>query len=275
MEYQNYRLYMQDFYSARKDRSGFSWREFARLAGYASPVYLKLVCEGKTTLSEVGIERTAGAMGLVGTELRYFRVLVRFNQEKEAAKKKEHFKELREIAKSCRVSIVGEERYDYYQSWRNPVVRELAPMMPRASSADLASQMISKTSAAEVKQTMKLLTDAGFLVKDKKGNWKQADSSVSTGNLEVASLAVREMHRQMGELAVESLESVPPEDRDISGLTLGLTENGFNRIKNEIAEFRRHIVAIAREESDAEFIYRLNMQLFPLTEKISQEGSDE
>jgi len=148
-------------------------------------------------------------------------------------------------------------------------------MMPGASSADLASQMISKTSAAEVKQAMKLLTDAGFLVKDKKGNWKQADSSVSTGNLEVASLAVREMHRQMGELAVESLESVPPEDRDISGLTLGLTENGFNRIKNEIAEFRRHIVAIAREESDAEFIYRLNMQLFPLTEKISQEGSDE
>jgi uncharacterized protein (TIGR02147 family) len=275
MEYQNYRAYMQDFYSARKERSGFSWREFASLAGYASPVYLKLVCEGKTNLSEIGIERTAGAMGLVGTELRYFRVLVRFNQEKKPAPKKMYFKELREIARSCEITVVGEDQYDYYQSWRNPVLRELAPAMPGASAAEMASQIVPKTTAAEVKDALRLLLNTGMLVKDKNGNLQQSTHSVSTGILEISSLAVRDLHRQMGALAVESLDEVPAPERDISGLTLGLTENGFDRIKNEIADFRRHIVAIVNEESGMDRIYRLNMQLFPLTRKKAEGGSDE
>jgi uncharacterized protein (TIGR02147 family) len=43
-EYQDYRRYMQDFYDERK-KFGFTWREFSKEAGFASPSYLKLVCE--------------------------------------------------------------------------------------------------------------------------------------------------------------------------------------------------------------------------------------
>ena len=59
MEYQNFRIYVRDFYTERKLASGFTWRDFAKLAGYSSPVFLKLVCDGKANLSEVGIERVA------------------------------------------------------------------------------------------------------------------------------------------------------------------------------------------------------------------------
>ena len=82
MEYQNFRIYVRDFYTERKLASGFTWRDFAKLAGYSSPVFLKLVCDGKANLSEVGIERVANAMGLVGADLQYFRALVNFNQER-------------------------------------------------------------------------------------------------------------------------------------------------------------------------------------------------
>ena len=62
-DYLDYRCYMQDFYDERKRISAFTWREFARLAGFVSPTYLKLVCEGKTRLKNDGVERTALAMG--------------------------------------------------------------------------------------------------------------------------------------------------------------------------------------------------------------------
>ena len=39
MEYQNFRVFIRDFYTERKDRSGFTWRDFARDAGYSSPVF--------------------------------------------------------------------------------------------------------------------------------------------------------------------------------------------------------------------------------------------
>ena len=264
MEYQNYRVYIRDFYAERKVRSGFTWRDFAKAAGYSSPVFLKLVCDGKSNLSEVGVERVASAMGLVGVDLQYFRLLVEFNQEKDSAKKKIVFKKMREVAKEGSMEIVGEDQFDYYESWVNPVVREMAPQMGDATPAKIAEKLAFETQTAEVKKALSLLQKVGLLRKGERG-YEQAAKSITTGNLEVARLSVREMHRQMGELAVRALDEIPMNERDISGLTLGVSENAFYRISQEIADFRRRISSIVMEDAGENRVYRLNVQLFPLT----------
>ena len=63
-EYQNYREYMRDFYEERKRSSLFSWREFSKLAGFASPNFMQLVCEGKSRLSKTGVEKWPMPWGL-------------------------------------------------------------------------------------------------------------------------------------------------------------------------------------------------------------------
>ena len=67
-EYKDYREYLLDYYHERKRCSAFTWREFAKLAGFASGSHLKLVCDGKTGLREDGAKRTAQAMNLSGFE---------------------------------------------------------------------------------------------------------------------------------------------------------------------------------------------------------------
>ena len=264
MEYQNYRVYIRDYYAERKVRSGFTWRDFAKAAGYSSPVFLKLVCDGKSNLSDVGVERVASAMGLVGVDLQYFRLLVEFNQEKDSAKKKIVFKKMREVAKEGSMEIVGEDQFDYYESWVNPVVREMAPQMGDATPAKIAEKLAFDTQTAEVKKALSLLQKVGLLRKGERG-YEQAAKSITTGKLEVARLSVREMHRQMGELAVRALDEIPMNERDISGLTLGVSENAFYRISQEIADFRRRISSIVMEDTGENRVYRLNVQLFPLT----------
>lgn len=264
MEYQNYRVYIRDYYAERKVRSGFTWRDFAKAAGYSSPVFLKLVCDGKSNLSDVGVERVASAMGLVGVDLQYFRLLVEFNQQKDSAKKKIVFKKMREVAKEGSMEIVGEDQFDYYESWVNPVVREMAPQMGDATPAKIAEKLAFDTQTAEVKKALSLLQKVGLLRKGERG-YEQAAKSITTGNLEVARLSVREMHRQMGELAVRALDEIPMNERDISGLTLGVSENAFYRISQEIADFRRRISSIVMEDTGENRVYRLNVQLFPLT----------
>ena len=268
MEYQNFRVYMRDFYTERKDRSGFTWRDFAREAGYSSPVFLKLVCDGKANLSEVGVERTAAAMGLAGVDLQYFRELVAFNQAKEGGEKKTRFAHLRRLARENNREIIGEDQYDYFESWKNPVLREMAPNMPGATPAQMAGKLAFDAETAGVKKSLNLLQKTGILEKDAAGNFKQGSKAISTGNLEIASLSVREMHRQMGELAVRALDEIPVKERDISGLTLGLSEEAFQRVRMEIEAFRRRIAAIAMEDSHTDKVYRLNMQLFPLTKNF-------
>ena len=46
IEYKDYREYVLDYYRERKRTSAFTWREFAKIAGFASGSYLKLVCDG-------------------------------------------------------------------------------------------------------------------------------------------------------------------------------------------------------------------------------------
>lgn len=274
MEYNSYRVYIRDYYAERKDRSGFTWRDFARDAGYSSPVFLKLVCDGKSNLSEVGIERVASAMGLVGVDLQYFRLLVSFDQERDSASKKRVYAEMRQIAKENSMVLVGEDQYDYYENWVNPVLREVAPQMPGATPAKMAEKFVFDVNTAQVKKSLDLLQKTSLLSKDENGNFVQSSKSISTGNLETASLAIRDMHRQMGELAVRALDEVAVAERDISGMTMGISEAAFAKISKEIADFRRRIGAIVMEDAGEERVYRMNIQFFPLTKSLEKEGEN-
>ena len=77
-EYQDYRVYMLDYFDWRKRTSVFSWREFSKQAGFSSPSYLKLVCDGKSSLSRVGVLQVAAAMELSQFECEYFKHMVDF-----------------------------------------------------------------------------------------------------------------------------------------------------------------------------------------------------
>lgn len=270
LEYSSFRQFLQDYYCERHE-FGFTWRDFARLAGYSSPVFLKLVCEGKANLSELGVERVSSALGLTGVDLLYFRALVCFEQEKDVSRRELLWKELRKFASKNSIHIVGEEEYDYYASWRHPVLRELVSSFPDAKPSELAEQFVEDTSAKEVRNALSVLLRTGFL-KEKNGKYAVAEKSISTGALEPGKMAIRGMHRQMGELGVKALDSISPEERDISGLTLGLTESAFCRVVEETAAFRRRLAAIAMESSGEERVYRMNLQLFPLTRKKKGRG---
>ena len=90
-EYQDYRKYMLDYFDWRKSTSVFSWRKFSKQAGFASPSYLKLVCNGKGLLSHVGVPQVARAMNLCEYECEYFKYMVDFANLTDASKKKEAF----------------------------------------------------------------------------------------------------------------------------------------------------------------------------------------
>jgi len=84
-------------------------------------------------------------------------------------------------------------------------------------------------------------------------------------------MAVRKHHENMGNLAVGALEAVSKEERDISGITMGLSKEGFEAVKAELANFRRKIKEIAEQsESEKESVYRINLQLFPLSKEVKK-----
>ena len=266
-EYKDYREYVLDYYRERKRCSAFTWREFAKLAGFASGSYLKLVCDGKTRLREEGAKKTALAMGLLGYELDYFVLLVRYEGAKTDQEKKKCFEEMQALGEANRVRILGSEMYTYYETWKHSVVRELAVAMPGAKPSEIAKVCRPPISAEDVSESLRFLVKSGLLTRDIKGNYHQTSRSLSTGRLNVVAVAVHSLLRQMGEFAIDAIENVPQDERHFSGLTLGITREAYEKIVQRIAEFRKDIIEIATSETATEEVYRLNVQFFPMTKK--------
>ena len=269
LEYASYRQYIADYYADRKAKSAFTWPEFAQAAGFSSPVYLKYVSEGRFNLSDAAVERVAKAMHLADYEQEYFAEMVKCDHAKKDADKKAIFKKMLSIAEAHKTKILEGDAFRFFEDWKNPVIRELAPSMPGAKPLALAHACRPEITAAEVSETLKFLLKAGLLKKDEGGNYIQTEKSVTTGNMDVTPVAVRGMHRQMGQFALDAIEGVPQDKRHFSGITLGITHDAYEEIVQEIAECRKRIIAIATKNAATDEVYRLNMQLFPMTNKNS------
>ena len=271
-EYKDYRLYMQDFYDERKRTSAFSWREFSKLAGFKSPVYLKLVCEGKSSLSLVKMKQVAHAMGLVGHEFAYFQEMVRFGNATKDDVKKQALLEMQKIAREHKVRVVDAEAFRFYDSWKNPTIRELAPMMPGAKPLEMAKACHQDISAEQVRDSLAFLVKTGFLTKNE-NSYAQTEKTV-IGSKESVPIALRAMHKEMAALAKIAVDKFPPEERHITGVTLGLCEEAYARISQEMDVFIRKAVSIAAEYENINQVYRLNLQLFPLTKNVKEESHE-
>ncbi|MBR3669244.1 MAG: TIGR02147 family protein [Fibrobacter sp.] len=267
VEYTDYRKYILDYYEERKRSSVFSWQKFAQDAGFSSAVFLKYVCEGKKNLSVGSAGSVASAMGLAGYEQTYFVLMVSYAHAKSDKAKRAAFEERCALAKAHKMRVLGSEEFDYFKSWKNSVIRELAPHMQGAKPLEMARACSPSITAAEVTETLNFLVRMKLLKKDRDGNYHQTDKTITMGDMDVVPVAARELQRQMGEFAIKAID-LPLSERTMSGFVLGLTERSYERIRKEMADFYRRVVAIATEDDETERVYRMNMQLFPLSKRI-------
>ena len=276
VEYQDYHAFLSDYYEERKRTSAFSWREFAKIAGFVSPSYLKMVCEGKTNLSKVTMGRVADAIGLAGHEVDYFEAMVQFGNAKTDDVKKKFLEKMQSIAFDHKVRIVDKDAFEYYDSWKNPVVRELAPLMPGAMPGEIAKACTLEVSAIDVRKSLQFLVRAGFLEQVQENVYRQTEKSVE-GSKEGLPLAIRSMHREMGNLAVDSLDRFSSSERNVTGVTMGIDREMYGQIVHELDECRKKITALAEACGNIRQVYRLNLQLFPLSKEVGkrEEAKDE
>lgn len=97
------------------------------------------------------------------------------------------------------------------------------------------------------------------------GVYRRAVNGLDAGT-EIPSAALRKHNREKMEMAIESLEKVAIEDRDISSLTLAFDKDQMKKVKDEIQKFKKRVQKIC-EQGTATEVYSLNIQFHPLTKK--------
>ncbi|MEW6041120.1 MAG: TIGR02147 family protein [Elusimicrobiota bacterium] len=265
-EYTDFRTYLKDYYLHKKETTlYFSFRYFSKKAGFASPSVLKFIIDGKRNLSQEGINKFIDALGLTQKRSAYFQGLVNFNQAKTEKAKNRYFNELIKLTPGTQFKHVEKNQYEFYSKWYYSAIRELVTIKDfNDDPAWIAEHLHPPISLREAKNAVSTLLKLGFIKRNKDGKLIQAAPLITTGN-EISSLSIRNFHRQMIGLAGESLESVQNKRREISSLTMGISEKSFMEIKERIAAFEDEILeTISKDTEKTEHVYQLNFQFFPL-----------
>lgn len=269
--YHDYRAFLRDFYTARKELGRVSYRAFARRAGIGSPSYLKLVVDGERNLSEEMARRFAEACGLEDDAKAFFCELVRFEQAGSSAARGVAYARLRRYRRYRELHPVEVARDEYHSHWYLPAIREMVLRRDfRAEPGWIAAELVPAIKPAEAAHALETLIELGLVVRRDDGSLAQGSDELVTAEVP-ASLHLRNYHRQMIQRAAEALDAVPRDQRNISSVTVAVDEETAKRIDDAIEAFRRELLELSTLSGPPTRVVQVNVQLFPLTRDANEE----
>ncbi len=272
-DYMEFRSFLRDMYAFKKEQyRQFSYRSFALKAGFSSPNFLKLVMDGQRNLTNESVAKIAQGFGLKKSERDYLENLVFMNQAQRHDERDHYYQKTLALKKNTAVKHLEKASYEYFSKWYYPVIREVVTFGNGDLSAEqIAALLDPPITVSEAQKALTALTELGLIRKDPSGKWAQGDKTLSTGP-EVQSLVVANYHRAMLRMASESIERHPAGERDITALTLSVSQNKIAMLKEKIAAFRRELLEIAAEEDHPGRVIQINFQLFPVSGNDKKEN---
>ncbi len=271
--FSDHRAYLAAMFAWHKRRHrGFSYRTFARRAGFASASFLKLVIDGKRNLSTESIERVGTGLGLDRRETDALAALVELGQADTDASRNRAYARMVQHMRHDPVKQLEARQFEVYGRWQTLVVRELMAQPGFDPNPDrLARRFRFRTRPEVVKQALANLDELGLATRHADGTWTPSERSLATPG-DVRSLAIRNFHRQMLERAIESLDTVHQSERNITGVTVALNRAQYDQVVALIQRLRRDVLAVADTpaagpDEESRDIHQLTFALVPLTTK--------
>jgi uncharacterized protein (TIGR02147 family) len=265
--YDNYRELLGDYYVKKKElQPYFSYRAFSRRTGFRAPNHLQRVINGDRNLSADAALRYSQAMHLDSEEQDYFCTLVEHSHASDEDEIRRLTEKLVAMRRYRGARRLDEAYAEYHSHWYIPAIFEMIAC--RGFVADprwIAPRMRPPISEEEAARALSILRELR-LVEESGGQIAPVDAVLTTGR-EARRRAIAEYHRTMLESAKASIDLVPSDERDISALTLCMSEGGLERLKQRIQAFRKELLSLSAENHDGEQVIQLNMQLFPLTKR--------
>jgi uncharacterized protein (TIGR02147 family) len=271
--YENYRSYIRDTYLAKKaNDKNFSYRNIARMAGFKSSSFLKLVMDGKSNLSPESIEKVSKVFKHNKAEAQYFRLLVLLNQSTTAEDRRRYSTEILKLRAYRRVHPLDDALHRYISRWYFIVIKEMVALPGfREDPEWIAEELGGQITPHEAKRAIDEMLEIGIIGRDDEGKLYQIKSFLMTPN-EVVAGAAAEYHREMAKKAAESIDRVPRSERELSALTIGVSRESALKIKEMVQEFREKIMEVCTQDSCPDSVYQVNLHLFPLVRPENKEA---
>lgn len=235
----------REFVERCRKNSAYSLRAFARSLGIeASP--LSGILRGKRTIGPKLRKQLGLALGLSSEELDGLR-----------DKKNLRLKEFQQITL---------DNYALISDWYHYAILELIRIKSFKPSLSFVAQTLDITNT-EAHIAVERLKRLGLLEVNDHGEWidTSKDGFATNINDSITSAASKKLQRQILELSLKALDTVPIEKRDHTSMTMAVNPKDLPEARARIKKFRRELCAYLERNEKPTEIYQLGIGLFPVT----------
>jgi len=276
--YLDYRTYLNDFFDYKKkqfssSRVPYSYSNFSASCGLKSPQYLKLIIDGNRNLSEKTIPQFTRALTLKKDEALDFRLLVLSNQEADPGKRALLFKELMDHRVQLKIKngVLVKKHFESAPNWATWVLFAAIDTDFNFDDCKNVRKLLrNKVTPQQAAEAIKQLFDLDLVERSASGLKKKRHLLESANEIPVE--LVRSLQSQFMYLALESLYQDGPAEREFGSATLALTKKEFDALRFKLRQHRKSIqkdISAARHSGlKGQRIYQLNIQLYPVTNKL-------
>lgn len=235
-------LVRQKFEEAREKNPKISLRAFAGRLGLSAGALSDLF-NGKRSVTQKSIEKISDRLELSPKDLdSIFKVGIGLESSK----------------------LLSQEDFELISDGIHFSILSLMKLKNFRSDPLWISQKLRKTKT-DVLSAIGRLKNLGFLEVTEDEALCENDQNLHSTD-EVPSVAVRKSHRQSLEEAAQSLSRDDVGLRDFTSLTIPLDIENLEKYKKIIRTFRENM-ALASEADEPNEVYKLSIQLFPISDK--------
>jgi len=270
-EYLEYREFLREFYQEKKKENFFfSFQFMGRKVG-VDPSALAKVLAGQRHLANQKISLMADLCELEGRHADYFEALVHFCKAKSQKQSREWFEKLLKIRANSG-HVLSARQYKFYSHWYYTAIRAILGIedFRIEDAAKIGKRLDPPLQERRVSQSLKFLLTHGLISENEDGWLRPVHKHISSGNPREKAVDVQSIRRfqaEMIEQAKNSLENHDPQDRDFSTMTVAIGSEALDDVREIIAECRRAVRERLEMCENADTVYQLNMQFFPISRR--------
>ena len=276
-QYMNYREYLEHYFrfrvqTCRSFSRPYCYSDFSAAADIKSPNYLKLIIEGKRNLSKNMCHRFSKALKHNRSQAQEFFLLVSYGQEKDILLRNQCLKKLSEYRLKKDSSQKGQnpKSLNSGMHWLPWVLYAMADQEGvEFDPSKLRSLLSVDVSDRHIQRALEDLKSSRELKMDETRGRIEKGASLIADSHKVSKELVQKIQSEFIYLSQEALHKYGPRDREVSGVTLALTEKEYEWVRFELRKLRKYIqkkILTQRVHTKGDRVYQINIQLFPLTE---------
>tara|TARA_B110001454_G_scaffold219199_1_gene251750 strand:+ start:57342 stop:58184 length:843 start_codon:yes stop_codon:yes gene_type:complete len=247
----------------RKTKNDFSIRNFSKQTGVAVG-YMNMILKRERSLTEKAFLKIAPHLGLLEDEKKFMNLLRVLGLTEEPKLRLDCLNEMMKFKKFRTVNASENRTFDYLTKWHHVAIYEMFNLDGfEMTPENIQKRLKRKLTIADIEQSLEFLKQHQFINENPNGTWTQASPRLDCTE-GIYKISLGEFHKQMLELAHESIHRSTRDERFIMGQTMAVNKQDFEKIKQIIQRAVDSINEVNKGSLDKNNVYHIEIAAFPL-----------